>query len=90
MLYPKPQIYHDLKAIFVHVPKTAGTSIERQLAESSGIEIGGHTTAPAFRRAYPKEFASYFKFTVVREPFGSICLGLSLSASRGSASRTPE
>jgi len=68
MLYPKPQIYHPLNAIFIHVPKTAGTSIEKQLAERCGIEVGGHTTALAFRRAFAQEFATYFKFSVVRDP----------------------
>lgn len=68
MLYPNPQIYHHLKAIFVHVPKTAGTSIERHLRRSVGEVVGGHTTALAFRNRYPDCFDSYYKFAVVRNP----------------------
>lgn len=68
MLYPNPQIYHHLKVIFVHVPKTAGTSIERHLRESDRDVVGGHTTALAFRAAFPKLFDSYYKFAFVRHP----------------------
>jgi len=68
MLYPNPQIYHHLKTIFVHVPKTAGTSIEKHLRQTDKDVVGGHTTALAYRRKFPEEFASYFKFTVVRDP----------------------
>lgn len=68
MLYPNPQIYHHLKVIFVHVPKTAGTSIERQLRASDRDVVGGHTTALAFRAAFPSQFASYYKFAFVRHP----------------------
>src|SRR5437588_5671820 len=70
MLYPNPQIYHRLKTIFVHVPKTAGTSIERhlQMQDCASGPIGGHTTASAFQRHFPDAFGEYFKFAVVREP----------------------
>ena len=68
MLYPNPQIYHHLKTIFVHVPKAARTSIEKHLRKTDQDVVGGHTTALAYRRKYPEEFATYFKFTVVRDP----------------------
>lgn len=68
MLYPNPQIYHHLRTIFVHVPKTAGTSIERQLRERPTDVVGGHTTALAYRRHYPECFDAYYKFAVVRHP----------------------
>lgn len=68
MVYPNPQIYHQLGAIFVHVPKTGGTSIERALRESPEQVVGGHTTALGFRKAFPREFAEYFTFALVRHP----------------------
>ena len=68
MLYPNPQIYHHIKTIFVHVPKAAGTSIERHLRLSDKDVVGGHTTAMAFRAKYPEVFDSYYKFSVVRHP----------------------
>lgn len=67
MLYPDPQIFHHLKAIFVHVPKTAGTSVERSLAGPSQT-VGGHTTALGYQGAFPLEFGEYFKFAVLRHP----------------------
>lgn len=68
MVYPNPQIYPHLQVIFVHVPKTAGTSIERALLRSPDQVVGGHTTALGYRRKFPTEFADYFKFAVVRHP----------------------
>lgn len=68
MIYPNPQIYHHLKTIFVHVPKAAGTSIERTLRESPKTVVGGHTTALGFKKKFPEFFDRYFKFAVVRHP----------------------
>ena len=68
VLYPNPQIYHHLKTIFVHVPKTAGTSIERHLRQSVKDIVGGHTTALAYKRKFPNCFATYYKFAVIRHP----------------------
>lgn len=68
MVFPNPQIYPHLHAIFVHVPKTAGTAIERALCETPERTVGGHTTAEGFRRKFPEEFATYFKFGFVRHP----------------------
>ena len=68
MLYPNPQIYHSLRAIFVHVPKTAGMSIEERLRGIENGHVLGHTSAMDFRKSFPKEFAAYFKFAIVRDP----------------------
>lgn len=68
MVYPNPQIYHHLQTIFVHVPKTGGTSIERTLRKSPEQVVGGHTTAEGYRRKFPDEFARFFTFSVVRHP----------------------
>lgn len=68
MVYPNPQIYDHLRAIFVHVPKCAGTSIENALKESQDRVVGGHTTALGYLRAFPEKFRDYFKFAIVRHP----------------------
>lgn len=68
MVYPDPQIFHHLKAIFVHVPKTAGTSVEQSLLDGPSQVVGGHTTALGYRRAFPVEFGEYFKFALLRHP----------------------
>jgi hypothetical protein len=67
MLYPNPQIYHHLKAIFVHIPKAAGTAIENTLRLPEQV-AGGHSTALGYRHKFPTEFAVYFKFAVCRHP----------------------
>ncbi|MCB1086921.1 MAG: sulfotransferase family 2 domain-containing protein, partial [Verrucomicrobiae bacterium] len=38
------------------------------LRESPRQHVGGHTTALGYRRKFPTEFATYFKFAVVRDP----------------------
>lgn len=68
LIHPGSQIYPHLRAIFVHVPKTAGTSIELTLGRRRPEVFGGHTSALGFRALYPEQFATYFKFAVVRDP----------------------
>jgi len=59
--------FDDKKAIFVHVPKCAGVSVCRALF---GNLAGGHTTLDEYLTIFePKLVASYFKFTVVRNPW---------------------
>lgn len=53
-------------AVFVHVPKTGGSTIAKALF-GSGAPI--HATAHAFRRANSAKFAAYFKFAFVRNPW---------------------
>ncbi|NNF48458.1 MAG: sulfotransferase family 2 domain-containing protein [Woeseiaceae bacterium] len=80
-------IAHKLKTIFIHIPKTAGSSIEVALNEVEQREDGAvdpmtgefvnvitgtekHMTARACREFVGDEvWNSYFKFSVVRNPF---------------------
>lgn len=53
------------RCIFVHIPKTAGSSVATALfgAPSS------HLTAQAYLDANPRKFARFFKFAFVRNPW---------------------
>ncbi|MGE0702706.1 MAG: sulfotransferase family 2 domain-containing protein [Vicinamibacterales bacterium] len=58
--------HHDqLRAIFVHIPKTAGTSVTRALF---GVRAS-HVPLSRFLAVDPERYASYFKFAFVRNPW---------------------
>jgi hypothetical protein len=62
--------FDDKKAIFVHVPKCAGISVNKALF---GNLAGGHTTLEQYLNIYePKNILSYFKFTIVRNPWDRV------------------
>ncbi|WP_371192490.1 sulfotransferase family 2 domain-containing protein [Glaciecola sp. SC05] len=58
------------KAIFVHVPKCAGISVNKALFKSIA---GGHTTLDEYINVFPPTLLqSYFKFTFVRNPWDRV------------------
>jgi len=65
MIHGTPQVFHKVRGIYIHIPKCAGTSIEKTLG---GPSFGGHSFATSIRQHYPREWKSYYKFTIVREP----------------------
>lgn len=91
-------ISHSHRTIFVHIPKTAGTSVEAVLGmHGDKTEIGvvpyfnqeldyehlygrqmQHMTAHDIRNALPDKtaFDSYFKFTIVRNPWDRLVSSL--------------
>ena len=57
----------ELKCIFIHIPKCAGTSISQALFGNFG---GGHILAADYQWLYaPEEYTEFFKFTFVRNPW---------------------
>jgi hypothetical protein len=60
----------SLGALFVHIPKCGGTSVENQI----GI-FHGHRSAVYFRAADRALFARVFKFTLVRNPYDRLVSG---------------
>lgn len=62
--------FDDKKAIFVHIPKCAGISVNKALF---GNLAGGHTTLEQYLTVFePKAIQSYFKFTIVRNPWDRV------------------
>lgn len=72
MIHGTPQVFHQTRSIFIHVPKCAGTSIEKTLG---GKEFGGHSTAQSIKKRFPKEWEIYYKFGIVREPISRFYSG---------------
>ncbi len=65
-------ISHERRVLFVHVHRTGGTSIQKHLKETLfGAENLGpqHSSLIEAKRLIGPEFASYFKFAFVRNPW---------------------
>jgi chondroitin 4-sulfotransferase 11 len=61
--------YSDsLRLIFIHIPKTAGTSIDLAFGLKC-ICCGTHAPWRDYRRRFAAKWASYFKFAIVRNPW---------------------
>ncbi|WP_373355997.1 sulfotransferase family 2 domain-containing protein [Pseudoroseicyclus sp. CXY001] len=60
-----PASYHALGAIFIHIPKCAGTSLGEALF---GTGRPGHFEWRHYAAENPEAFRRYFKFAVVRDP----------------------
>jgi hypothetical protein len=59
--------FDDTKSLFIHIPKCAGISVSTALY---GNLSGGHTTLDEYIRIFePRNILSYFKFTIVRNPW---------------------
>lgn len=68
--YPYLPYMDKHKCIFIHIPKTAGTSI---LSILMGNDIKrSHKTAECFKNVSPEKFEIYFKFAFVRNPWDKI------------------
>jgi len=62
--------FDKAQAIFVHIPKCAGISLNKALFNSIG---GGHTTLEQYINVFPPRlFCKYFKFTFVRNPWDRV------------------
>jgi len=65
-------ISHELKCIFIHIPRTGGSSIERKLVSKDWWQIEHktkHLVASQAKRIYSEYWNGYFKFSFVRDPY---------------------
>ena len=63
-------IIEEHKAIFVHIPKNAGTSIETLFGNSSfKIQPDKHANIHEIKKLFPEVYKSYRKFTIIRNPY---------------------
>jgi len=56
------------KIIYVHIPKCAGTSVDRFF----GFTHGGHDTAKMIKKKFSLEYDNYFNFTIVRNTWARV------------------
>jgi hypothetical protein len=69
-VWPNPYNKTDIEneAIFVHIPKNAGSAVKSHL----GLVEDGHDRAIWYKMYDPRRFERYFKFTVVRNPWSRL------------------
>lgn len=60
-----PARFHALKTIFIHIPKSAGTSLGEAMFNTGRT---GHFEWYYYKAENPKAFETYYKFCFVREP----------------------
>jgi hypothetical protein len=66
---PPDMISHEHRCIFVHIPKTAGNSINRVF----GVDWQDHKDLQRYATELPDDtFRDYFKFAVVRNPWDRV------------------
>ncbi|MDY7562429.1 sulfotransferase family 2 domain-containing protein [Pseudomonas sp. 10B1] len=60
-----PQVFDELKCVFIHVPKCAGSSVAMSLF---GDTPTGHMPLYWYEKQFPERYAHYLKFGFVRDP----------------------
>jgi hypothetical protein len=60
-----------MSAIFIHIPKTGGTSIMRGYRDHRGVRLAyaGHSSALHVQKRWPDKFKRAWKFAFVRNPW---------------------
>ena len=67
---PVPNYSDKYKCLFVHIPKTGGTSIESVFGWYSGHRgEQDHRTILEYRKLLGTNFDTYFSFSIVRNPW---------------------
>lgn len=61
-----PRSFHQTRSIFVHVPKCAGTSLNKALYPDTTL---GHRSAGLYQTFFPEQYQHYFTFAFARNPW---------------------
>ena len=68
-------IIDKYKAIFIHIPKNAGTSIEEYFGnESVRIQPSKHADIHEIKSRFKNSYNNYKKFTIIRNPYDKMVL----------------
>ena len=65
-------ISHKYKCIFLHIPRTGGSSVEYCIYKKDWENVNletKHITPDMAKKLYPEYWSKYFKFSFVRNPF---------------------
>jgi hypothetical protein len=68
-------INHELKCIFIHIPRTGGSSIEQWLQGKDQWNINKetkHLTSLQAKHIYKDYWDEYYKFSIVRNPYNRV------------------
>jgi len=69
-------ISHKYKCIFIHIQRTAGSSIEKWICDDDWWfieESTKHMLASHYKEIYKEYWDDYFKFSFVRNPWDRMC-----------------
>ena len=80
---PYPHVFDRKKFIFVHIPKTAGKSIDSM----TGVKGACHLTYREYEKILGGRINQYHVFTVVREPVGRLISAYNYALAGGNGSR---
>jgi hypothetical protein len=66
-------ILKEKKIIFVHAPRTSGTSIEKSILQGKLVpDYMKHLRASQFRKMFQNDWDKFYKFTIVRNPWDRV------------------
>jgi hypothetical protein len=65
-------ISHRYKCIFIHIPRTCGSFIEKYVFKEYVSEQEKHLTSDLAKQHYNQYWDDYAKFTIVRDPWARI------------------
>jgi len=72
--FPYRSYTNKNKCIFIHIPKSAGTSLLKALGKKKPVGRD-HLPWYVYEKANPKKFENYFKFSFVRDPMDRLYSG---------------